>query len=139
MRIKPYVFLGFDIRKIQFQKSQQEELTEVRISVNSCKFNSGIITLNIEIELDYDESKNNTILYSSGFKIEDKNLEHELSNSKSINQYIPVFLRTVLPFIRENLMSITKDAGNPILLPTIDCEDISLDKVLILTSKNSEN
>lgn len=133
----PYIFLGFDLRKIQFEKNQVEELEEIRISISTFNFDqdADIVTIAIYIELDYEVSKNNHVLYSAGFKILDEDIKQELDNKKMQNGYVSLFSRTVFPFIRESLMSITKDTGNPVLLPTINCLDINLDKTLILTTK----
>lgn len=134
----PYKFLGYDLRKIQFEKNQTEELEEIRISVTTYNFDhkTNIVTIAIYIEIDYENSKGNHLIYSAGFEILDENLKQELDNNKLKNDFVSLFLRTVFPFIRESLMSITKDTGNPVLLPTINCLDINLDKTLVLTTKD---
>lgn len=135
----PYVFLGFQLREISFEKKITEDLNEVRISIPMFAYNpeEEILSVGIEVEIDYDESKQNRVLYTSGFQIIHDDLKQDLLDQEKHDEYLPLFLRTVLPFVRENLCSITKDAGTVVMLPTIDCEDITLENTMILTVRES--
>lgn len=134
MENQVYVFLGFNLEKINFVKSQVEELVEARINVVSYGFDqeNQIFSLGICIELDYEKSKNNAFTYISGFKINDEDAITDLNEDHNIDDYIAVFLATVIPFIRSNIVAITTDTGNPVVLPTIDCKSITRSQSIVL-------
>lgn len=134
----PYMYLGFDIRKISFQKNQNEEFTELRISVDSQNFDkeSNIYAFAVKIEIDYEESKNNELIYASGFQLFDEDVIKNIEKDEESSNYLSVFLSIVIPFIRESIVSITKDAGKIVMMPTLDCRMISFDETLVLTVAN---
>ena len=56
MENQPYLFLGFHLEKINFQKNQIEDLQEIRISISSYGYDEEecVFSLSIVIELDYE-------------------------------------------------------------------------------------
>lgn len=139
MENQAYIFLGFNLEKIKFCKNQIEELVEVRINVSSYGFDQDnkIFSLRICVELDYENSKDNTFDYLAGFKINDEEAIDDLDKDQDIDGYISVFLASVIPFIRSNLVAITIDTGTSVILPTIDCKSISRNQSLVLTINKS--
>lgn len=91
--IKAYIFLGFHLEKIKFDKKQVEKLTEARISVLSYSYDqeSQVFSMGIGVELDYDVSKNNTFSYIAGYKINDEDAIKDLANDKNIGDYITAY------------------------------------------------
>jgi len=135
MENKPYTYLGFNLWKISLEKSQKEELREIRIDIPKFSCDDDILSIVIKVEIDYTESKKNELFYLAGFRIKDNDLKQDLNIEDCKNKYIPLFVRIVYPFIRESVATITKDSGGGIMLPIIDCEDFSFDNVIILTAK----
>lgn len=135
MENQAYIFLGFTLNSISFDKNQTEELVEIRISVSSHDYDEErkVFSLGINVELDYELSKNNVFKYIAGYKVNDGEAEEHLKTDVNMTEYISIFLSMVIPFIRVNIVSITADAGMTVMLPTIDCRSISLDKTLVLT------
>ena len=137
MENRPYIYLGFNLFKISLEKQQRETLREIRISIPKFSYieDNSVLSIVVKVEVDYSDSKNNELLYLAGFQIIDDELKKDLSLDDKKNEYIPVFVRIVFPFIRENVATITKDTGNPIMLPIIDCQELSYDTVLVLEAK----
>ena len=135
MENQPYLFLGFHLEKINFQKNQIEDLQEIRISISSYGYDEEecVFSLSIVIELDYENSKNNELHYIAGYKIQDEETMEDIKRDKNINDYISVFVSFVIPFIRSNITSITIDSGTAVVLPTINCRTITLDKTIVLS------
>lgn len=135
METTPYIFSGYHLVEIKLKKAQNENLNELRISMPGFHYDKEdeILSLTINVEIDYDLSKNNRFVYLAGFAITDPKLRADLLSNQKNDIYVPLFLSVVLPFIRENLMSITKDTGATVLLPTIDCHMITLNNTLVLT------
>lgn len=134
MENRPYIYLGFNLWKAALEKKRQEVLRELRIDIPQFSYdaNDMVLSMVIRVEIDYSESKDNKLLYIAGFQINDDELKRDLSLDDKKNEYIPLFVRIVFPFIRENVATITKDTGNPIMLPIIDCQELSYDTVLVL-------
>ena len=137
MENRPYIYLGFNLWKAALEKKRQEVLRELRIDIPQFSYdaNDMVLSMVIRVEIDYSESKDNKLLYITGFQINDDELKRDLSLDDKKNEYIPLFVRIVFPFIRENVATITKDTGNPIMLPIIDCQELSYDTVLVLEAK----
>lgn len=137
MENRPYIYLGFNLWKAALEKKRQEVLRELRIDIPQFSYdaNDMVLSMVIRVEIDYSESKDNKLLYIAGFQINDDELKRDLSLDDKKNEYIPLFVRIVFPFIRENVATITKDTGNPIMLPIIDCQELSYDTVLVLEAK----
>lgn len=135
MEKQPYEFLGFNLQKIQFEKDQTEKLTELRISVSSFYYDeeSYIFSICICIELDYDISKENVLSYVSGFKIEDSEVRNDVASEEKAEEYLPIFMSIVLPYIRSSITAITVDAGNVVILPTINCRMINMKETLVVS------
>lgn len=134
----PYIFIGFDLRTINIKKNQNEKLKELRIGVASSDFdkNSNTLSIAIKVELDYEENKNNELIYASGFRLFDNDMiKVAVGNDKKYNEFIPMYVSSVFPFIRENIATITKDMGKQIVLPTVDCRMFNLEEEIILTNE----
>lgn len=137
MENRPYIYLGFNLWKVALEKKRQEALRELRIDIPQFSYdaNDMVLSMVIRVEIDYSESKDNELLYIAGFQINDDELKRDLSLDDKKNEYIPVFVRIVFPFIRENVATMTKDMGEAIMLPIIDCQEISYENVLVLEVK----
>lgn len=133
-----FLFLGFNLRKVLFNKNQDELLKEVRISICDTIYDAdnSTFSLGLKVEIEYEKNKDNEFLYAAGFVINDDDMASKLNIKDDANQIIPIFVASVFPFIRQNILSITNDTSEPVNLPTIDCRMISIENTLILTKEN---
>lgn len=132
-----FLFLGFNLRKVSFNKLQDELLKEVRISICDTKYNKNdaVFSLGLKVEIEYEKNKDNEFLYAAGFSINDNELVEKLNSKVDSNQVMTLFIASLFPFIRQNILSITNDTSEPINLPTIDCRMISIENTLVLSKE----
>lgn len=130
-----YKFLGYKLTHINLNKTQEEVVSEIRIGLKSYNLEKEKLTLQIIVEIDYTSSKNNSFEFISGFMLEDEQVLEGFNNNDEmvIDTCLSILFASVYPFIRECMLSITKDTGNSIVLPVIDCRSISLNNKIILT------
>lgn len=136
-----YKFLGYKLISINFNHKPKEKLKEIRLQIENSQYQNGSIHLISSVELDYEESKGNKFVYISGYEINSKNIINEFENNENSpekDQFFSVLYASVFPFIRESISVITKDSGEHILLPIIDCRGISLKETLVITPNYTE-
>lgn len=131
-QIPDFLFLGYHIRNINFNRIAHEDVAELRIKVNSKEYNqeTKIFSLTMSLEIDFETSKNNVITLLGGFEINNE----ELINGKNIN-VVSIFAASLYPFLRNSVYNITFDDREPIKMPTLDFRYIDTNRAIIINRK----
>lgn len=127
----PYQYVGTYINEINLSKLQDSKIEKLKISFDGYMFDE--IKFNfifgVKIGLDFYDSKDNSILFVSGFRIngeeeinELKRLQTEDDNVRNaiLEKWLPILMRTIYPFIRERIYQLTIDCSKPVMLPIMD-------------------
>lgn len=127
----PYQYIGTYINKLCLTKKQDSKIEKIKLSFDGYMFdvNSQKFVIGVEVSLDFNDSKDNSILFVSGFKISGEeeikdliSLNETVDESKNLvlEKWLPVLMRTIYPFIRERIFQLTIDLNEPIMLPIMD-------------------
>lgn len=136
-----YNFLGYRLTEIHLNKYPGSEIKQIRLKIEDFKLDKKTIHLISSVEIDYDDSKDNRFVFVSGYEIMDEQMEEVFENKDEgkVNEYLQLCYSSVYPFVRESVSSITRDTGNMVMLPIIDCRGISLQKSIIFIPYNNND
>lgn len=135
----PYSYLGYYIKSIKIDKTQTSKIKNVVISIDGFSLDEKKTTfvLGVKVSIEFDDTDKGEILFISGFEIIDEDGRKELASINELDgeeklkittKWLPVFLRTLFPFIRERIHNLTSDCEQPVLLPTLDMTFLRADQ-----------
>jgi len=127
----PYQYKGTYVNEINLKKRQDSRIEKFKLSFDGFMYdeaNNNFI-IGVNVGLDFQDSKDNTILFVSGFKINGENEISEIIRLQSddekvkneiFEKWLPILMRTIYPFIRERIFQLTMDCAEPVMLPIMD-------------------
>lgn len=81
----------------------------------------------------YDEKKIGEIKYTGIISLNDLSIKENLEKGKQIDETISKFFTLLFPYMRESVTTITRQfSGNQLILPIIDCRNITLKNQITL-------
>ena len=128
--------IGYNCEEIRFKRKLGAKLNKITLSIPNKSFDttSNILTLIFSVKLDFVDSKENFFRFTSGFKI--NNIE--ILNDNFDQKYLPIFISSLFPYVRNYITTITNDSSNPVIIPTIDLRKINLNNSVELSFTNKK-
>lgn len=130
---KPFFnFLGYNIQKINYQRLGDEQVSEMKVFSPSSNYNkkTKIYSVVLEVQIDFNNSKNNSFQILGGFKINNEEIFDQNVNVLSI------LSASLFPFLRTLVYNTSLDDREPIKLPTIDLRYLDVNKGISITRKD---